>query len=68
MEPHAKRVERSSEKEFNNWLKKDLKSSQPKTVEWKRKKRMVFDKIGYNPNHIPHQGNYPKDKKKERLA
>jgi len=24
------------------------------------KKRSAFYKIGYNPNHIPNQGNYPK--------
>ena len=29
---------------------------------------MAFEKIGYNPHHLPHQGNYHKDKKKERLA
>ena len=33
-----------------------------------RRKRNVFEKLGYNEFHIPHQGNYPKDKKKERLA
>ena len=59
---------RNSDLEFQNWLKKDLSTSKPKQVDWKRKKRSVFAKIGYNANHIPHQGNYPKDKKKERLA
>ena len=28
----------------------------------------MFEKHGYNENHIPHQGNYPRDKKKQRLA
>lgn len=45
-----------------------MQSAQPRKVDWKRKKRSVFDKIGFNENHIPHQGNYLKDKKKERLA
>ena len=45
-----------------------MSTSKPHRVDWKRKKRSVFAKIGYNPNHIPHQGNYPKDKKRQRLA
>ena len=60
--------DRSGDKEFQNWLKKDLSTSKQKQIDWKRKKRSVFAKIGFNENHIPHQGNYPKDKKKERLA
>ena len=65
--PEGSRPARTSESEFHHWLKKDLKK-QGKFVDWKHKKRSVFDKIGFNENHIPHQGNYPKDKKKERLA
>jgi len=28
----------------------------------------VFEKLGYNENHLPHQGGYPKAKQKDRLA
>ena len=59
---------RGSESDFNQWLKKDLKSAQKTKVDYRKTKRMAFEKIGYNPHHLPHQGNYHKDKKKERLA
>mmetsp|Transcript_12343 Transcript_12343/g.15744 ORF Transcript_12343/g.15744 Transcript_12343/m.15744 type:complete len:163 (+) Transcript_12343:112-600(+) len=59
--------DRNSESDFSNWLRKDLKSEQKKRVNWNQGKRFVYDKHGFNPNHIPHQGNYPKDKKKEKL-
>lgn len=28
----------------------------------------MFAKTGYNENHLEHQGNYPRDKKKEKLS
>ena len=42
-------------------------SEKKKQVAWKYGKRSVFDKHGYNENHLPHQGSYPKMKKKEKL-
>jgi len=59
--------DRNSESEFRSWLIQDLKSEQKKQVNWNSGKRSVFDKHGYNENHLPHQGNYPRDKKKQRL-
>ena len=56
--------DRNSDNAFHAWLRKDLKSASDKQVDWKRKKRSVFDKMGYNDKHLPHQGNYPKNKKK----
>ena len=50
----TERMDRASDSEFNLWLKKDLKSSRNKQVDWKRKKRSVFDKMGYNEKHLPH--------------
>lgn len=32
------------------------------------KKRPPFYKLGYNPNHIPHQGSYEKNRKKRLEA
>ena len=59
--------DRNSDNAFHLWLRKDLKSAKDKQVDWKRKKRSVFDKMGYNDKHIPHQGTYPKNKKKQKL-
>ena len=56
--------DRNSDNAFHSWLRKDLKSAREKQVDWKRKKRSVFEKMGYNEKHLPHQGNYPKNKKK----
>ena len=61
-------MRRDSESNFVQWLRQDMKSPKAKAVDWKRTKRGAFEKIGYNPYHLPHQGNYPYIKKKERLS
>lgn len=46
--------DRNSEVEFRSWLKQDLYSEKKKQVNWNSGKRSVFDKHGYNENHLPH--------------
>ena len=48
-------------------MDKDPEERQPR-VTLPVKKRNGFNKVGYNPNHLPHQGNYNKVRaKKPRL-
>lgn len=50
-----------AEQEFSEWVNMEPK----KKVNYRTEKRNAFYKLGFNPNHIPCQGNYEKTRKKK---